>query len=115
MFRSTHRRRRPPRTYSIYDPIPLGIDEDGNPVNVTLMYRNLLVGGEPGSGKLSLLNTIIAHCPVCPDARLVLIDGKVVEFGLWREAAQVQVRAHFRGCPVTHPAPRRRPGRRRAA
>jgi hypothetical protein len=87
---------------------------DGNPVNVTLMYRNLLVGDEPGSGKLSLLNTIIAHCPFCPDA-LVLIDGKVVEFGLWREAAQVQVRAHFRGCPVTHPAPPRRPGRRRAA
>jgi DNA segregation ATPase FtsK/SpoIIIE, S-DNA-T family len=91
MFRSTRRRRRPPRTYSIYDPIPLGIDEDGNPVNVTLMYRNLLVGGEPGSGKSSLLNTIIAHCAFCPDARLVLIDGKVVEFGLWREAAQVFV------------------------
>ena len=91
MFGSSRRRRRPPRTYSIYDPVPLGIDEDGNPVHVTLMYRNLLVGGEPGSGKSSLLNTIIAHTVFCPDARLVLIDGKVVEFGLWREAAQVFV------------------------
>ena len=102
MFGSTRRRRRPPRTYSIYDPIPLGIDEDGNPVNVTLMYRNLLVGGEPGSGKTSLLNTIIAHAAFCPDARLVLIDGKVVEFGLWREAAQ-RVR---RQQPHRRPRPR---------
>ncbi len=45
----------------------------------------------PAPANLSLLNTIIAHTAFCPDARLVLIDGKVVEFGLWREAAQVFV------------------------
>ena len=42
------RRRRPirPRAdeYSIYDPVPFGIDEDGLQVAVTLMYRNLLIG-----------------------------------------------------------------------
>ena len=92
MFGNRRRRRRHP--YSIYDPIPLGIDENGHRVEVTLMYRNLLVGGEPGSGKSSLLNTIIAHTVFCPDARLVLIDGKVVEFGLWREAAHVFVGNH---------------------
>ena len=66
--RRRHRRPRLARTtLSIYDPIPFGIDENGQPVAVTLMYRNLLAGGEPGSGKSSLLNTIIAHAALCSD------------------------------------------------
>jgi DNA segregation ATPase FtsK/SpoIIIE, S-DNA-T family len=85
-------RRRPARHgYSIYDPVPFGIDEDGRPVAVTLMYRNLLAGGEPGSGKSSLLNTIIAHVSLCCDARLWLFDGKIVELGPWRPVADVFV------------------------
>ena len=79
------RRRRPTHGhvdgYSIYDPIPFGIDENGLPVAVTLMYRNLLAGGEPGSGKSSLLNTIIAHAALCSDVKLWLFDGKIVELG----------------------------------
>ena len=60
--RRRHRRSRAAKNeYSIYDPVPFGIDENGDPVEVTLIYRNLLAGGEPGSGKSSLLNTIIAH------------------------------------------------------
>ena len=52
-----HRRRRTRRRtdsapLSIYDPIHFGIDEYGLPVEVTLMYRNLLDGGEPGSGQV---------------------------------------------------------------
>ncbi len=91
--RRRRRRRRPPSVdgYSIYDPVPFGIDEDGLPVAVTLMYRNLLVGGEPGSGKSSLLNTIIAHIALCPDARLWLFDGKIVELGPWAPVADVFV------------------------
>ena len=92
------RHRRPPRTarttrhvLSIYDPIPFGIDENGHPVAVTLMYRNLLAGGEPGSGKSSLLNTIIAHAALCTDVKLWLFDGKIVELGLWRAVADVFV------------------------
>jgi S-DNA-T family DNA segregation ATPase FtsK/SpoIIIE len=91
-----HRRRRSRRRpntepLSIYDPIHFGIDENGLPVEVTLMYRNLLDGGEPGSGKSSLLNTIIAHVALCSDARLWLFDGKRVELGLWRPVADVFV------------------------
>jgi S-DNA-T family DNA segregation ATPase FtsK/SpoIIIE len=90
-----HRRRRTRRhtcePLSIYDPIHFGIDENGLPVEVTLMYRNLLDGGEPGSGKSSLLNTIIAHVALCSDARLWLFDGKIVELGLWRPVADVFV------------------------
>ena len=89
------RRRRPHRSrgrnLSIYDPIPFGIDENGDPVAVTLMYRNLLAGGEPGSGKSSLLNTIIAHVALCSDVKLWLFDGKQVELGLWEDVADVFV------------------------
>ena len=85
------RTRRPRATRSIYDPIPFGIDENGDEVAVTLMYRNLLSGGEPGSGKSSLLNTIIAHAALCTDVKLWLFDGKMVELGLWRQIADVFV------------------------
>ncbi|GAA3043350.1 hypothetical protein GCM10010464_04360 [Pseudonocardia yunnanensis] len=95
---SNHRRTRTRRpgsparpTRSIYDPIHFGIDENGIPVEVTLMYRNLLCGGEPGSGKSSLLNTIIAHAALSTDCRLWLLDGKIVELGLWRPVADIFV------------------------
>jgi DNA segregation ATPase FtsK/SpoIIIE, S-DNA-T family len=90
-FRRRRNRRRTCEPLSIYDPIHFGIDENGLPVEVTLMYRNLLDGGEPGSGKSSLLNTIIAHVALCSDARLWLFDGKRVELGLWRPVADVFV------------------------
>jgi len=76
---------------SVYDPIHLGIDEDGAPVAVTLMYRNLLAGGEPGSGKSSVLNIIVGHGALSPDCRLWLFDGKRVELGPWRGVADVFV------------------------
>jgi DNA segregation ATPase FtsK/SpoIIIE, S-DNA-T family len=86
------RHRRPNRcALSIYEPIPFGIDENGQTVAVTLMYRNLLCGGEPGSGKSSLLNTIIAHAVLYNDVKLWLFDGKIVELGLWRPVAEVFV------------------------
>ncbi|GEL18616.1 FtsK/SpoIIIE domain-containing protein [Pseudonocardia asaccharolytica] len=95
MFLPAARRRRPrpsrPDAFSIYDPVHFGIDENGQAVTVTLMYRNLLTGGEPGSGKSSLLNTIIAHAALSTDCRLWLFDGKVVELGLWRSVADVFV------------------------
>src|SRR6185295_9871515 len=76
---------------SIYDPVLFGIDEDGRRVAVTLIYRNLLVGGEPGAGKSSLLNTVIAHAALATDCQLWLFDGKRVELGLWRRVARVFV------------------------
>ena len=81
----------PNRALSIYDPIVFGIDEDGRRVEVTLIYRNLLIGGEPGAGKSSLLNTVIARAALCGDCQLWLFDGKRVELGLWRKVAQVFV------------------------
>jgi DNA segregation ATPase FtsK/SpoIIIE, S-DNA-T family len=82
---------------SIYDQIHLGTDENGMPVAVTLAYRNLLAGGEPGAGKRSVLNLIVGHGALCPDCRLWLLDGKRVELGLWREIADV-----FVGSDIDH-------------
>ena len=76
---------------SIFDPIFLGIDEYGQPVYLPMIYRNILIGGEPGAGKSSLLNTIVGHAALCPDVRLCLLDGKQVELGLWADCADVFV------------------------
>ncbi|MFG1609284.1 FtsK/SpoIIIE domain-containing protein [Actinoplanes sp. NPDC049265] len=76
---------------SIFDPVFLGMDEYGSAVNVPMIYRNMLIGGEPGAGKSCLLNTIVGHAALCPDVTLCLIDGKQVELGLWRERAEVFV------------------------
>ena len=38
---------------SLWQPIPVGVDEDGTEVTVTLPERNLLLGGEPGAGRLA--------------------------------------------------------------
>jgi DNA segregation ATPase FtsK/SpoIIIE, S-DNA-T family len=73
--------------YSIWWPVHLGIDETGSAVQVTLAERNLLIGGEPGSGKSVTLNLIVGHAALSLDCRLVLVDGKWVELGLWRDCA----------------------------
>ena len=76
---------------SIFDPVFIGVDEFGHPVSLPLIYRNILIGGEPGAGKSSLLNTIVGHAALCYDVDLVLIDGKQVELGLWKDCADVFV------------------------
>ena len=63
------------------------MDEFGEQVHVELAERNLLIGGEPGGGKSSAINLITAHGALSGDCRLVLIDGKQVELGLWRDCA----------------------------
>jgi len=96
------RRRRPaPDRYSIWQPVHLGIDETGAPVHVTLAERNLLIGGEPGSGKSVTLNLIVGHAAVSIDCRLVLIDGKRVELGLWRACAEAFIGPSIVDCIAT--------------
>jgi DNA segregation ATPase FtsK/SpoIIIE, S-DNA-T family len=73
---------------SIWDPVHLGTDELGRRVQVTLAERNMLIGGEPGGGKSVALQLIVAHGALSADCRLILIDGKRVELGLWRDCAE---------------------------
>lgn len=76
---------------SIYDPVFIGVDEFGQPVSVSMMYRNMIIGGEPGAGKSALLNGIVGHAALSLDCRLVLLDGKQVELGQWMTVADVFV------------------------
>ena len=62
------------------------LDETGHDVHVTMAERNMLIGGEPGSGKSVALQLIVAHGALSPDCKLLLVDGKRVELGLWRDA-----------------------------
>ena len=78
----------PGRPLSIWQPVHLGTDEMGQQVHVTLAERNMLIGGEPGGGKSVALQLVVAHGALSPDCRLVLVDGKRVELGLWRDCAQ---------------------------
>lgn len=57
--------------------------------------KNILVGGEPGGGKSVALNLLVAHAALSADCRLILIDGKQVELGPWRNCADV-----FIGPPI---------------
>lgn len=76
-----------PGSLSIWQPVHLGVDDRGQHVYVSLAERNLLIGGEPGAGKSVALNLIVAHAALSLDCRLVLVDGKRVELGLWRACA----------------------------
>ncbi len=77
---------------SLWEPISLGIDEDGNPVSVGLPERNLLLGGEPGAGKSVALSLFIAAAALDPAVTLTLMDGKQVELAPWTGVAE-----HFVG------------------
>ena len=90
--------------FSMFDPVHLGRDEYGEHVHVNLAERNMLLGGEPGAGKSSGLNLIVAHGALSRDCKLILVDGKQVELGRWRACANDVHR------PVHHRRHRRVPG-----
>jgi S-DNA-T family DNA segregation ATPase FtsK/SpoIIIE len=76
---------------SIMDEFYLGKYETGEAARVGLAYRNLLGGGEPGSGKSGLENILIAQAALCVDTRLIGFDGKLVELMQWTQALDVFV------------------------
>lgn len=67
--------------------MPVGVDETGQVVSVSLVERNLLLGGEPGSGKSVALSLLVAAAALDPAAELVLLDGKQVELAPWARSA----------------------------
>ena len=73
---------------SLWDPVPVGVDEDGEPVLVNLIERNVLLGGEPGAGKSAALSLLVAAAALDPDVRLTLLDGKLVELAVWNGCAE---------------------------
>lgn len=76
---------------SIFDVVHLGIFDDGTLAEIELAYRQILLAGEPGSGKSVALVNIVAHGALSPDCSLWLFDGKQVELGPWKDVADVFV------------------------
>lgn len=72
---------------SLWEPVPIGLDESGLVVTLGLAERNLLAGGEPGSAKSNLLQQIAAVTALDPTAQLYCLDPKVVELSRWAPVA----------------------------
>jgi hypothetical protein len=68
---------------SAWQPIPVGINEDGQLVTVSLVERNVLIGGEPGGGKSVGQSMLTATAALDPGCELTLLDGKYVELAPW--------------------------------
>jgi hypothetical protein len=76
---------------SLWKPVPLGLDEHGDTVAVSLAERSLLAGGEPGAGKSAAMSLLIATAALDPTVRLWLLDGKLVELAPWAPCAEQMV------------------------
>ena len=68
-------------------PVHFGVGEDGRAVSLGLPEHNLLLGGEPGSGKSVVLSNLVAAAALDPRVSLTLLDGKQVELAPWRAIA----------------------------
>ncbi len=76
---------------NLWDPAPVGSDEDGQMVKVSLPEHNLLLGGEPGAGKSVALSLLVASAALDPSVKLWLLDGKLVELAPWAACAEHSV------------------------
>jgi hypothetical protein len=73
---------------SLWEPVPIGVDELGDTVSIALPERNVLMGGEPGAGKSAALSLLVATAALDPSCRLWLLDGKLVELSAWAPCAE---------------------------
>ncbi len=72
----------------LWQPIPVGLDEDGEEVTISLPERNVLIGGLPGSGKSAAMAMFVAAAAADPTAVLYLLDGKRVDLPMWKRCAE---------------------------
>ncbi|MDA8264950.1 MAG: FtsK/SpoIIIE domain-containing protein [Actinomycetota bacterium] len=80
---------------NLWEPIEIGLDEDGQAVLLSLAEHNFLVGGVPRAGKSGLLQQMAAWTALDPKAALYCLDAKVVELARWAPVA-----AGFAGADV---------------
>jgi FtsK/SpoIIIE family len=73
---------------SLWEPVPVGVDELGDTVSIALPERNVLLGGEPGAGKSAALSLLVATAALDPTCKLWLLDGKLVELSAWAPCAE---------------------------
>lgn len=76
---------------NLWQPIPIGVGENGQTVTLSLPERNVLLGGEPGAGKSVALSLPVATAALDPTVKLWLLDGKLVELATWAGCAEHSV------------------------
>ncbi len=76
---------------SLWEAVPVGVNEEGEIVTLSLPERNVLLGGEPGAGKSVALSLLVAAAALDPEVDLWLFDGKVVELSAWSACVRVFV------------------------
>jgi DNA segregation ATPase FtsK/SpoIIIE, S-DNA-T family len=88
-----------PASLSMFDPVYVAGDETGHPVYLDFADQvGIILAGEPGAGKSVGLANIVAHGALSyQDCRLTLIDGALVELGIWRDCAD-----EFVGPDINH-------------
>ncbi|MFI0349207.1 FtsK/SpoIIIE domain-containing protein [Actinomadura sp. 9N407] len=69
---------------SLWDPVPVAVDDMGDPVTMTLPGKNLVLGGEPEAGKSAALSLVLAAAALDPYVRICGLDAKRLELALWR-------------------------------
>jgi len=74
--------------FDAWAPIPVGVDEEGEIVHLSLVEHNVLLGGEPGSGKSVALSVLVAAFALDAGVCLWLFDGKLVELAAWSTCAR---------------------------
>jgi hypothetical protein len=96
-------------TLSLWDPIPIGIDENGDPVTINsptsgglLDTSGILIGGAPGYGKSTAQAVIAATGALDPDCRLWLFDGKRLDLPPWAPCAHRLVRGPDRNLALKY-------------
>lgn len=68
---------------TLWEPIPIGIDEGGRTVPLALAQRSVLTGGEPGYGKSNLIQGIASWAALDPSVSLYCCDPKLVGLSRW--------------------------------
>lgn len=63
----------------------IGVFDSGKPTSVGLAETNLLIAGQPGSGKSGTIASIYAQLSQLPNVATLNFDPKMVELGAWEE------------------------------
>jgi hypothetical protein len=74
--------------FDAWGAIPVGVDEEGEIVTLSLPEHNVLIGAEPGGGKSVALSVLVAAFALDPTVSLWLFDGKLVELAPWLDCAK---------------------------
>jgi S-DNA-T family DNA segregation ATPase FtsK/SpoIIIE len=76
---------------SLWEDVPIGLDENNNVVKINLVENSLLIGGQTRSGKSVAFALIAAAAALDPNTQMWCLDGKGLEFAHWESLSHEYV------------------------